>query len=97
MCVDLDDIDWIEAAGDYLCIHAAGKTHVLRGTMKKMESILDAERFARVHRSSIVNLSRIEAFRPHTNGEYFLSMEGGKEIKVSRGYREQVRRFAQQS
>lgn len=93
VCVDLADIDWIEAAGDYLCIHAASKTHVLRGTMKKMESILNADRFARVHRSSIVNLSRVEAFRSHTNGEYLLSMHGGKEIKVSRSYKNQVKKL----
>lgn len=94
VCVDLTDIDWIEAAGDYLCVHASGKTHVLRGTMKKMEQILDPERFARVHRSSIVNLQRVKAYRTHTNGEYFLRLDGDKEIKVSRSYRDAVQRIA---
>lgn len=94
VCVDLDNIDWIESAGDYLCIHAAGKTHVLRGTMKKMESILDTGRFARVHRSSIVNLERVSSYRPHTNGEYFLTMTCGKEIKVSRSHRDEIKRIA---
>ena len=95
VCVDLGDIDWIEAAGDYLCIHASGQTHVLRGTMKKMERILDPERFARVHRSSIVNLTRVKSLRAHTNGEYFLNLEGDKEIKVSRSYRDRVRGIAE--
>ncbi len=94
VCVDLTDIDWIEAAGDYLCLHAAGKTHVLRGTMKKMEQILDPERFVRVHRSSIVNVARVRSMRSHANGEYFLDLEGDKEIKVSRTYRDSVEKIA---
>jgi len=93
-CVEIADIDWIEAAGDYLCIHALGKTHVLRGTMKRMEQILDTARFARVHRSTIVNIARVKSLRSHQNGEYFLQLEGDKEFKVSRTYRECVERFA---
>jgi two-component system LytT family response regulator len=94
VCVDLADIDWIEAAGDYLCLHASGKTHVLRGTMKNMEQILDQDRFVRVHRSSIVNVARVRSLRSHTNGEYFLDLEGDKEIKVSRSYRDRIQKIA---
>ncbi|MEM9302789.1 MAG: LytTR family DNA-binding domain-containing protein [Pseudomonadota bacterium] len=92
-CVDVGDIDWIESAGDYLCIHAGGETHVLRGTMKHMESMLTEREFARVHRSTIVNLSRVRSYRSHDNGEYFLELEGAPEIKVSRSYRDCVDRI----
>lgn len=94
VCVTLSDIDWIESAGDYLCIHACGKTHVLRGTLKRMQSILNEAQFARVHRSSIVNLSRVQSLRKHINGEYFLILGGGKELKVSRTYRDVAQRIA---
>ncbi|MEM9529798.1 MAG: LytTR family DNA-binding domain-containing protein [Pseudomonadota bacterium] len=93
-CIELNDIDWIEAAGDYLCIHVNSQTHVLRGTMKRMEKILDAERFARIHRSTIVNLERVQTMRSHINGEYFLRLEGDKELKVSRSYRGSVESIA---
>ncbi len=91
VCVEIRDIDWIESAGDYLCVHARGKTHVLRGTMKRMTDVLDKARFARVHRSTIINIERVRSMRPHTNGECFLSLEGDKEVKVSRSYRDDVK------
>lgn len=93
-CVDLADIEWIESAGDYLCLHVSGKTHVMRGTMKSMEKILDEDRFARVHRSTIVNVERVKSMRSHINGEYFLMLEGAKEVKVSRSYRDNVGKIA---
>ena len=91
--VPVSSIDWIDAAGDYMCIHASGATHVLRGTMKELESFLDAKLFQRVHRSTIVNLRRVKALRAHMNGEYFLSLEGGQELKLSRSYRDKVELF----
>jgi two-component system LytT family response regulator len=84
------EIDWIDAAGDYMCIHAAGSTHVLRATMKQLESSLDPGVFQRVHRSAIVNLARVRKMRPHANGEYFLTLEGGQELKLSRTHRDKV-------
>jgi two-component system LytT family response regulator len=84
------EIDWIDAAGDYMCIHASGETHVLRGTMKQLESALDPQLFQRVHRSAIVNLRRVRKLRPHANGEYFLTLEGGQELKLSRTHRDKV-------
>ena len=92
-CVDVADIDWIDAAGDYLCIHAVGQTHVLRGTMKRMEQILDPELFVRVHRSTIVKIERVKSMRSHINGEYFLTLDGGKEVKLSRSYKASVQRL----
>lgn len=91
--VPLADIDWIDAAGDYMCVHASGETHILRGTMKSLEDALDPAVFQRVHRSTIVNLSRIERLRPHINGEYFLILSGGHEIKLSRTFRDRVDPF----
>jgi two-component system, LytTR family, response regulator len=83
-------IDWIDAAGDYMCIHAQGSTYVLRETMKALESLLDPRQFARVHRSTIVNVARVRSLRPHMNGEFFLTLNGGQELKLSRSYRDRV-------
>jgi len=88
--LDVAAIDWIDAAGDYMCIHAAGQTHVLRATMKDLEEILDPQIFQRVHRSTIVNLARVRSLRPHLNGECFLKLESGQEVKLSRSFRDKV-------
>ena len=88
--VSIADIVWIDAAGDYLCIHTLEETHILRGTMKKLETILDPARFVRVHRSTIVNGQHVKSMRSHTNGEYFLTLDCDKELKLSRTYRKNV-------
>jgi two-component system LytT family response regulator len=88
--LDVTAIDWIDAAGDYMCLHAAGATHVLRATMKELEGMLDPGVFQRVHRSTIVNLARVKSLRPHANGECFLKLASGQEIKLSRSFRDKV-------
>ena len=93
--VDVNTIDWIDAAGDYMCVHADGRTYVLRETMKSLEAVLDPKLFQRVHRSTIVNVSRVRRLRPHTNGEYFLTLDDGQEIKLSRSYRDRVDQLLQ--
>lgn len=93
--LDVTTIDWIDAAGDYMCVHAAGRTYVLRETMKSLAEILDPKVFQRVHRSTIVNVKRVRRLRPHTNGEYFLTLEDGQEIKLSRSYRDRVDQLLQ--
>jgi two-component system LytT family response regulator len=93
--VEVATIDWIDAAGDYMCIHAGGHTYVLRETMKTLESILDPQVFQRVHRSTIVNVQRVKRLRPHTNGEYFLTLQDGQQIKLSRSYRDRVDQLLQ--
>lgn len=93
--LDVSKIDWIDAAGDYMCVHADGRTHVLRETMKSLEAILDPRIFQRVHRSTIVNVQRVRRLRPHTNGEYFLTLDDGQEIKLSRSYRDRVDQLLQ--
>jgi two-component system LytT family response regulator len=86
-------IDWVDAAGDYMCVHAEGRTHVVRATMKQFEERLDPAEFQRIHRSTIVNLRRIRKLKPHTNGEYFLTLDGGHELKLSRSYRDRLERI----
>lgn len=96
-CVDVDAIDWIDAAGDYMCVHANGETHVLRGTMKNLEDVLDPAIFVRIHRSAIVNRHRVRSMRPHRNGEYFLNLGGRTELKLSRKYKSNIERIAHRS
>ena len=96
-CVDVDTIDWIDAAGDYMCVHARGNTYVLRGTMKRLEQLLDPTVFIRVHRSAIVNRNRVSAMRPHRNGEYFLTLGENTELKLSRTYKANLERIAHRS
>ncbi len=86
-------IQWVDAAGDYMCIHAGGETHILRGTMKELEDLLDPKLFQRVHRSTIVNLRLVRSLRAHMNGEYFLTLESGHELKLSRTYRDKIEYF----
>lgn len=93
--LDVTTIDWIDAAGDYMCVHADGRTYVLRETMKSLEAVLDPKIFQRVHRSTIVNVQRVRRLRPHTNGEYFLTLDDGQEIKLSRSYRDRVDQLLQ--
>jgi len=86
-------IDWIDAAGDYMCIHAEGQTHIMRGTMKKLEEILNPKQFQRVHRSTIVNIDRVREVRSHINGEYFLRLDNDVELKMSRHFKDRIRHF----
>jgi two-component system, LytTR family, response regulator len=91
--VDVDSIEKIDAAGDYMCIYTADNTLILRETMKDLEKRLDPRRFQRVHRSTIVNLDLVRQVKPHTNGECFLVLDSGAQVKVSRSYRDVVARF----
>jgi two-component system, LytTR family, response regulator len=88
--VDLHSIRWIDAAGDYMCIHTDQETLVLRATMRELEKQLDPQRFPRIHRSTIVNARRVVELRPHTNGESFLRMDCGQELKLSRTHRDKL-------
>ena len=91
--VDVDSIEKIDAAGDYMCIYTGDNTLILRETMKDLEKRLDPRRFQRVHRSTIVNLDQVKQVQPHTNGECFLVLGSGSQVKVSRSYRDVVARF----
>jgi two-component system LytT family response regulator len=88
LCVE--EIDWIEAADYYSCLHAGPRTHLLRRSMAELERDLEAERFCRVHRSTIINLERVRDLCRDINGEYEVVLRDQTRLKVSRGYREKL-------
>ena len=85
-----DEIDWIEAAGNYARLHVGNDSPLLRETMISLESRLDAEKFFRIHRSRIVNMERIQELQPWFNGEYVVILRNGTRLTLSRGYREKL-------
>lgn len=91
--VPVRDIDWIDAAGDYMCVHVKGETLIMRTTMKELEEQLDPAVFQRVHRSTIVNLDRVEKVSSHINGEFHLALTCGTSLKMSRSYKDKVKHF----
>ncbi len=91
--VPVREIDWVDAAGDYMCVHAKGATHIMRTTMKELEAKLDPAIFQRVHRSTIVNLDRVEKVSSHINGEFHLTLSCGSSLKMSRSYKEKIKHF----
>jgi len=94
--VPVNDIQWIDAAGDYMCVHTLEQTHILRKTMKQLEEALDPRHFIRSHRSTIVNKAYVDKFCSQLNGEYYLVMKNGKELKVSRSYKDKVKQAVTQ-
>jgi two-component system, LytTR family, response regulator len=88
--IPVDTVQWIEAQDYYVQIHAAGKEHLLRESLRNLETRLDPRRFARVHRSAIVNIGCVKQLRRRTHGEYALLLEDGTELKLSRTHREQL-------
>lgn len=84
------DIDWIEAADYYACLHVGGKSHLLRRSMSELEQDLDPSVFCRIHRSAIVNLARVRALQLNRNGEYEVLLENGSTLPISRRYRKQL-------
>jgi two-component system LytT family response regulator len=84
------DLDWIEAAGNYVRLHLGEESHLFRETMNRMESRLDPKRFVRIHRSRIVNTERIKELQPWFNGEYVVVLRNGQRLPLSRGYRDKL-------
>jgi len=85
--VPVEEVDWIGAAGNYVELHAGGEVHLVRGTMKELERRLDATEFARIHRSTIVRLDRIEEMHPWSHGDHLVVLTDGTELRMSRRYR----------
>jgi two-component system LytT family response regulator len=85
-----DEIDWVEAAGNYVRLHVGATSHLLRETMNAIEGRLDPEKFFRIHRSRIVNMERIQEMQPWLNGEYAVLLRTGTRLTLSRGYREKL-------
>ena len=94
--VPQEEVDWIEAQGDYACLHAGGREHLLRETMTGLEGRLDG-RFLRIHRSAIVNARRVRELRSLENGDFRVILEGGAELRLSRTHREAVQRLSQRA
>jgi two-component system LytT family response regulator len=84
------DIEWIEAAGNYVKLHVGPETHVFRETMNSIEAKLDPAMFFRIHRSHIVNIERVRELQPWFNGEYVVFLTSGARLTLSRGYREKL-------
>jgi two-component system, LytTR family, response regulator len=86
----VEEIDWIEADGNYAKLHIGAKSHLLREKMHDLEKQLDPDKFVRIHRSIIVNLNRIKELQPHFNGDYIVVLDSGRQLRLSRSRREQL-------
>lgn len=84
------EIDWIEAAGNYVKLHVGRESHMLRETMNGLESKLDPEKFLRIHRSTLVNIDRIKELHPLFSGDYTVILQNGAELTLSRSYRDRL-------
>ena len=89
--VSVDEIDWIEAAGNYVELHVGSRSHLVRMTMKGLEQRLDPRKFVRVHRSAIINIRRIREIQPWFSGEYLVVLEGGAKVNTAQSYRPALR------
>jgi two-component system LytT family response regulator len=84
------EIDWVEAAANYVRLHVGRESHVIRETISNLAERLDPTHFARIHRSTIVNLDRVKEMQPWFSGEYIVILRDGTRLKLSRGYRERL-------
>jgi two-component system LytT family response regulator len=91
--VKVDSIAWVDAAGDYMCVHVKGVTHVMRSTLKALTARLDPNKFKRIHRSTVVNLDRIAQITAQDKGEFILDLSCDEKLKVSRNYRDAIKAF----
>ncbi len=91
--VDAAAVDWIEAAGSYVRLHAGTRSHLLRDSLSRLEERLAAERFVRIHRSTMVNARRVRELRALSHGESLVVLRDGTELKLSRGYRDRLERL----
>jgi two-component system LytT family response regulator len=86
-----EEIDWIEAEGDYMKFHVGSQTHLMRETMSRLEARLDPRHFVRIHRSTIVNLDQVQKLSPSFVGEYTVVLRDGTKLKLSRGYQDRFK------
>ncbi|MDQ4122380.1 MAG: LytTR family DNA-binding domain-containing protein [Acidobacteriota bacterium] len=90
IALPIDEIDWIEAFGNYMKVHHRGKSYLVRETLNNLSKKLDPRKFARIHRATLVNLDRIKEFHPMFGGQYTVVLHDGTELTLSRSYRQQV-------
>lgn len=88
--VKISDIDWVDAAGNYVRLHAGGESHMLRETMGRLEKRLDDKQFVRIHRSTIVNIECIRELQQQFHGDYLVVLRSGQRLTLSRSYREKI-------
>jgi two-component system LytT family response regulator len=89
--VPVDQIDWIDSAENYLQLHVGDRAHLARGTLKEAEEELDPNRFARIHRSTIVAIDRVQSVRRHDSGVHIVQLRTGAKLRSSRQYADRVR------
>jgi two-component system, LytTR family, response regulator len=88
--LETSEIDWIEAEGNYVSVHSAKKSHMLRETISSLESQLDPKKFVRIHRSAIVRLDFVQELQPWFHGEYRVMLQDGTQLTLSRNYRDKL-------
>ena len=88
--LNISEIDWIEAADYYSCLHVGARTHLLRRSMSELDQELDQAVFCRIHRSTIVKLDRVRGLKLNENGEYDVLLDNGTRLRLSRRYRKQL-------
>ena len=88
--VSVEDIDWIEAADYYACVHVGSDTHILRRSLSELEQDLGDEKFIRIHRSTVVNLDRIRGLELQSSGEYAVVLKSKVRLRLSRRYRKRL-------
>jgi len=92
--VEVADIDWIEAAGNYAVLHVGGDTFEIRSSLSKLEAELDPKRFVRVHKSHMVNIARVTEVTPWISGDWRIRLQDGAEVNLSRRYRQRFEALA---
>jgi len=95
--IRVDEIDWIDAVGNYARLHVKGHTHVLRTTLRRLEDRLGPAHFCRVHRSALINLDRVTEVQPWASGDSVVILSDGARLRVSRRYRVELERRLGQS
>jgi two-component system LytT family response regulator len=92
--LDPDEVHWIQANGNYVMLHCDGGSHLMRGTLADVEALLSDGKFLRIHRSVIVNANYVREVQPWPTGEYILKLRSGKELTVTRKYKQNLSRIA---
>jgi two-component system, LytTR family, response regulator len=90
--ISIDEIDWIESAGDYVYVHSKSQKHIVRDTLTSLEKRLNPQKFIRIHRSAIVNIEQIKSLKPNVHGDYDVFLHNGDKLKLSRSFRAQFQK-----
>lgn len=91
--VDVSEIRWIESAGNYVKLHMADDTYMIRSSLKKLQTKLNPHQFVRIHRSRMVNIEEVEEIEPWFSGDSKVVLRNGKELRMSRNYKDNLEKF----